>query len=66
VTRNGDVKLPDKISPGGQQHCEVSRNAAGEFADIEKMVRPVEAAKALGNAMGAKIGPQVNRMRAGA
>jgi hypothetical protein len=33
-------------------------NAAGEFADIEKMVRPMEAAKALGDAMGAKIGPK--------
>jgi hypothetical protein len=41
-------------------------NAAGEFADIEKMVRPVEAAKALGNAMGAKIGPQIKAMRAAA
>ena len=41
-------------------------NPAGEFADIEKMVRPVEAAKALGNAMGSKIGPQIKAMRAGA
>jgi hypothetical protein len=39
-------------------------NAAGEFADIEKMVRPMTAAKALGDAMGAKIGPQVKAMRA--
>lgn len=41
-------------------------NSAGEFADIEKIVRPVEAAKALGNAMGAKIGSQIKTMRAGA
>jgi hypothetical protein len=39
-------------------------NAAGEFVEIEKLVRPLEAAKALGNAMGAKIGPQVKAMRA--
>jgi hypothetical protein len=39
-------------------------NAAGEFTDIEKMVRPVEAAKALGNAIGAKVGPQIKAMRA--
>jgi hypothetical protein len=39
-------------------------NAAGEFSDIEKMVRPVKAAKALGDAMGARIGPQVKAMRA--
>ena len=39
-------------------------NTAGEFSDIEKMVRPVKAAKALGDAMGARIGPQVKAMRA--
>jgi hypothetical protein len=39
-------------------------NAGGEFADIEKMVRPVKAALALGDAMGAKIGPQIKAMRA--
>jgi SnoaL-like domain len=39
-------------------------NAAGKIADIEKLVRPVEAARALGNAMGAKIGPQIKAMRA--
>jgi hypothetical protein len=38
-------------------------NIAGEFLDIENMVRPVEAAKALGVAMGAKIGPQLKAMR---
>jgi hypothetical protein len=37
-------------------------NAAGEFVDIEKMLRPVEAVKALGNAM-ALIGPQIKAMR---
>jgi hypothetical protein len=41
-------------------------NAAGEFVDIEKLVRPVEGVKALGNAMGAKIGPQIKAMRASA
>jgi SnoaL-like domain len=34
-------------------------NAAGEFAEIEKMVRPAEGVKALGNAMSLKIGPHV-------
>ena len=41
-------------------------NAAGEIVDIEKMVRPAEAVKALGNAMGSRIGPQVKAMRAAA
>jgi hypothetical protein len=39
-------------------------NAAGEFSDFEKMVRPAKAAIALGDAMGAKIGPQIKAMRA--
>jgi hypothetical protein len=39
-------------------------NAVGEFSDIEKMMRPLSAAKALGDAMGAKIGPQIKAMRA--
>ena len=39
-------------------------NAAGEFSDIEKMVRPAKAAVVLGDAMGAKIGPQIKVMRA--
>jgi hypothetical protein len=38
-------------------------NAAGEFTDIEKMVRPVERVRALGDAMSARIGPQVKAMR---
>jgi hypothetical protein len=38
-------------------------NAAGEFADIEKMLRPVEAVKALGSAMASLIGPQIKVMR---
>lgn len=33
-------------------------NAAGQFVNIEKMLRPEEGVKALGHAMGAKIGPQ--------
>ena len=41
-------------------------NAAGEIVDIEKMVRPAEAVKALGNAMASRIGPQVKAMRAAA
>jgi hypothetical protein len=34
-------------------------NAAGEFVNIEKMLRPEDGVKALGQAMGSKIGPQV-------
>jgi hypothetical protein len=34
-------------------------NAAGEFVNIEKMLRPEDGVKALGHAMGSKIGPQV-------
>jgi hypothetical protein len=39
-------------------------NGAGEFVEIEKLVRPVEGAKALGNAMGSLIGPQIKALRA--
>ena len=39
-------------------------NTSREFSDIEKMVRPTRAAKALGDAMGAAIGPQIKAMRA--
>ena len=38
-------------------------NASGAIVDIEKMVRPIEAARALGNAMGSLIGPQIKAMR---
>lgn len=41
-------------------------NAAGEIVDIEKIVRPSAAGIALGNAMGARIGPQIKAMRAAA
>ena len=41
-------------------------NGAGEFVEIEKLVRPVEGAKALGNAMGSLIGPQIKALRAAA
>ena len=41
-------------------------NAGGEIVDIEKMVRPAEAVKALGNAMAALIGPKVKAERAAA
>jgi hypothetical protein len=41
-------------------------NAAGEIVDIEKMVRPAEGVKALGNAMATLIGPQVKAMRSAA
>lgn len=34
-------------------------NTEGEFVDIEKMLRSADGVKALGDAMGAKIGPQV-------
>jgi SnoaL-like domain len=39
-------------------------DAAGEIVDIEKIVRPAAAGIALGNAMGARIGPQIKAMRA--
>ena len=41
-------------------------NAAGEIVEVEKMVRPAEGVKALGNAMAALIGPQVKAFRAAA
>jgi hypothetical protein len=41
-------------------------NGTGEFVEIEKLVRPVEGAKALGNAMGSLIGPQIKALRAAA
>ena len=41
-------------------------NGAGEFVEIEKLVRPVEGAKALGNAMGSLIGLQIKALRAAA
>ena len=41
-------------------------NAAGEFVEIEKLVRPMEGAKALGDAMGSSIGPQIKALRAAA
>ena len=41
-------------------------NATGEFVEIEKLVRPAEGVKALGNAMAALIGPQVKALRAAA
>ena len=41
-------------------------DSGGEIIEFEKMVRPLEGAKALGNAMGSKIGPQIKRAREGA
>jgi hypothetical protein len=41
-------------------------DAPGEFVEIEKLVRPAEGVKALGNAMAALIGPQVKALRAAA
>jgi hypothetical protein len=41
-------------------------NAAGEFVEIEKLVRPTAGATALGNAMGSSIGPQIKALRAAA
>jgi hypothetical protein len=38
-------------------------NESGEIVELEKMVRPLEGARALGNAMGAKIGPEIKRLR---
>jgi hypothetical protein len=39
------------------QELVIRFNAAGEFVEIEKLVRPAEGVKALGNAMAALIGP---------
>jgi hypothetical protein len=41
-------------------------NAAGKFVEIEKLVRPAEGVKALGNAMASLIGPQIKALRAAA
>jgi hypothetical protein len=41
-------------------------NAAGIFVEIEKLVRPAEGVKALGNAMASLIGPQIKALRAAA
>jgi hypothetical protein len=41
-------------------------NAAGRFVEIEKLVRPAEGVKALGNAIASLIGPQVKAARAAA
>jgi hypothetical protein len=41
-------------------------DATGKFVEIEKLVRPVEGVKALGNAMAALIGPQAKAARAAA
>jgi hypothetical protein len=41
-------------------------NAAGMFVEIEKLVRPAEGVKALGNAMASLIGPQIKALRAAA
>jgi SnoaL-like domain len=41
-------------------------NAAGEIVEVEVMGRPAEGVMALGNAMGALIGPQIKAMRAAA
>ncbi|HMH31576.1 MAG TPA: hypothetical protein VK543_01025 [Puia sp.] len=37
-------------------------NAAGEFVNIEKMLRPEQGVQALGHAMGAKIGSQAKAL----
>ena len=39
-------------------------NTAGQFVEIEKLVRPAEGIKALGNAIASLIGPQVKAARA--
>ena len=41
-------------------------DSGGKFVEIEKLVRPVEGVKALGNAMASLIGPQVKTARAAA
>ena len=41
-------------------------NAAGEFVEIEKLLRPAEGVKTLGNAMAALIGPPMKALRAAA
>jgi hypothetical protein len=54
----GDVKLK-------AVHL-IRLNAAGIFVEIEKLVRPAEGVKALGNAMASLIGPQIKALRAAA
>lgn len=44
----------------------ISINAASEFVEIEKLVRPAEGVRALGNPMAALIGPQVKALCAAA
>jgi hypothetical protein len=39
-------------------------NAAGEMAEFEVMVRPIKALQALGEEMGARIGPQLAKIKA--
>ncbi|HVX57003.1 MAG TPA: hypothetical protein VHA37_04675 [Candidatus Saccharimonadales bacterium] len=41
-------------------------NAAGEMAEFEVMVRPIKALQALGEEMGARIGPQLAKIKAAA
>jgi hypothetical protein len=40
----------------------ISINAASEFVEIEKLVRPAEGVRALGNPMAALIGPQAKAL----
>jgi hypothetical protein len=39
-------------------------NEAGEMAEFEVMVRPIKALQALGEEMGARIGPQLTKIKA--
>ncbi len=39
-------------------------NTAGEMAEFEVMVRPIKALQALGEEIGARIGPQLAKMKA--
>lgn len=41
-------------------------NAAGEMAEFEVMIRPFKALQALGDAMNARIGPELVRLKAAA
>ena len=41
-------------------------NAAGEMTEFEVMVRPIKALQALGEEMGARIGPQLAKIKASA
>lgn len=44
----------------------ITFNEAGEMVEFEVMVRPIKALQALGDEMGARIGPQLAKLKAAA